>query len=150
MTTKLTLTVEKSVIEKAKKYAKGTQRSLSEIVQKYLESLVEESDKSELSPKIKNLAGSLKLPENFDYDKALDDYYKDDLKNVYLIEGAAGSGKSTALKQVSLNLSKKIDLPIYFVEENKHDFISILQQLYQKNERQKIVFTHFKDSKNIS
>ncbi len=77
MTTKLTLTVEKSVIEKAKKYAKGTQRSLSEIVQKYLESLVEESDKSELSPKIKKLAGSLKLPENFDYDKALDDYYKE-------------------------------------------------------------------------
>ncbi|AZI40247.1 MULTISPECIES: DUF6364 family protein [Epilithonimonas] len=77
MTTKLTLTVEKSVIEKAKKYAKGTQRSLSEMVQKYLESLVEESDKSELSPKIKNLAGSLKLPENFDYDKALDDYYKE-------------------------------------------------------------------------
>ena len=77
MTTKLTLTVDKSVIEKAKKYAKGTQRSLSEMVQKYLESLVEESDKSELSPKIKNLAGSLKLPENFDYDKALDDYYKE-------------------------------------------------------------------------
>ena len=77
MTTKLTLTVEKSVIEKAKKYAKGTQRSLSEIVQKYLESLFEESDKSELSPKIKKLAGSLKLPENFDYDKALDDYYKE-------------------------------------------------------------------------
>ena len=77
MTTKLTLTVEKSVIEKAKKYAKGTQRSLSEIVQKYLESLVEESDKSELAPKIKKLAGSLKLPENFDYDKALDDYYKE-------------------------------------------------------------------------
>ena len=77
MTTKLTLTVEKSVIEKAKKYAKGTQRSLSEMVQKYLESLVEESEKSELSPKIKNLAGSLKLPENFDYDKALDDYYKE-------------------------------------------------------------------------
>lgn len=77
MTTKLTLTVEKSVIEKAKKYAKGTQRSLSEMVQKYLESLFEESDKSELSPKIKKLAGSLKLPENFDYDKALDDYYKE-------------------------------------------------------------------------
>ena len=28
---------------------------------------------------------------------------------------------------------------IYFLEENKHDFISILQQLYQKNERQKII-----------
>ena len=78
MTTKLTLTIEKSVIEKAKKYAKGTQRSLSEMVQKYLESLVEiENDKRELSPKIKKLAGSLKMPEDFDYDKALDEYYKE-------------------------------------------------------------------------
>jgi len=78
MTTKLTLTIEKSVIEKAKKYAKGTQRSLSEMVQKYLESLVEkEKEVNELSPKIKELAGSLKMPENFDYDKALDEYYKE-------------------------------------------------------------------------
>lgn len=78
MTTKLTLTIEKSVIEKAKKYAKGTQRSLSEMVQKYLESLVEkDNDAQELSPKIKKLAGSLKMPEDFDYDKALDEYYKE-------------------------------------------------------------------------
>lgn len=78
MTTKLTLTIEKSVIEKAKKYAKGTQRSLSEMVQKYLESLVEkEKEVNELSPKIKELAGSMKMPENFDYDKALDEYYKE-------------------------------------------------------------------------
>ena len=81
MTTKLTLTVEKSVIEKAKKYAKGTQRSLSEMVQKYLESLVESpKEDTELSPKIKELAGSLKMPEDFDYDKALDDYYKEKYK----------------------------------------------------------------------
>lgn len=81
MTTKLTLTIEKSVIEKAKKYAKGTQRSLSEMVQKYLESLVEkEKEVNELSPKIKELAGSLKMPENFDYDKALDEYYKEKYK----------------------------------------------------------------------
>ncbi|WP_312075958.1 DUF6364 family protein [Chryseobacterium sp.] len=79
MTTKLTLTIEKSVIEKAKKYAKGTQRSLSEMVQKYLESLVEKETKTvdDLSPVVKKLAGSLRLPENFDYDKALDEYYKE-------------------------------------------------------------------------
>ncbi len=78
MTTKLTLTIEKSVIEKAKKYAKGTQRSLSEMVQKYLESLIETGNNdNELSPKIKELAGSLKMPEDFDYDKALDEYYKE-------------------------------------------------------------------------
>jgi hypothetical protein len=32
MTTKLTLTVESQIIERAKKYAKGTGNSLSEIV----------------------------------------------------------------------------------------------------------------------
>ena len=31
----------------------------------------------ELSPKIKKLAGSLKMPKDFDYEKALDDYYKE-------------------------------------------------------------------------
>ena len=81
MTTKLTLTIEKSVIEKAKKYAKGTQRSLSEMVQKYLETLVESpKEESELSPKIKRLAGSLKMAEDFDYDKALDHYDREKYK----------------------------------------------------------------------
>ena len=55
MTTKLTLTIEKSVIEKAKRYAKGTQRSLSEMVQKYLESLDEPEDEKKLSPKMQKL-----------------------------------------------------------------------------------------------
>ena len=49
MTTKLTLTIEKSVIEKAKRYAKGTQRSLSEMVQKYLESLGEPKTREDYS-----------------------------------------------------------------------------------------------------
>ena len=51
------------------------------MVQKYLESLVESpNEDTELSPKIKKLAGSLKMPEDFDYDKALDDYYKEKYK----------------------------------------------------------------------
>lgn len=64
MTTKLTLTIEKSVIEKAKIYAKGTQRSLSEMVQKYLESLVEEKkeNKERLSPKFKSILE--RIPKN--------------------------------------------------------------------------------------
>ena len=44
MTTKLTLTVEKSIIERAKVYAKNTGRSLSEIIEKYLETITEELD----------------------------------------------------------------------------------------------------------
>jgi len=53
MTTKLTLTVEKTVIEKAKSYAKNTDRSLSELIETYLETLVEENTEKELSPRLK-------------------------------------------------------------------------------------------------
>ena len=36
MNTKLTLTIEQTVIEKAKKYAKGKERSLSSLIENYL------------------------------------------------------------------------------------------------------------------
>jgi len=53
MITKLTLTIEKSVIEKAKKYAKEQQREV------------------ELTPIVKSLRGSFKAPDDFDYEKEL-------------------------------------------------------------------------------
>ena len=61
MTTKLTLTVEESVIKKAKSYAKQTGRSLSELIETYLETLTEEHDDEalQISPKLKKLAGTL-------------------------------------------------------------------------------------------
>jgi formiminotetrahydrofolate cyclodeaminase len=77
MTTKLTLTVEKAVIEKAKSYAKRTGRSLSELVEKYLDSItdVEENDKR-ISPKLKKIVGAVKLPKNFDEEKELRSYFE--------------------------------------------------------------------------
>lgn len=74
MNTKLTLTVEKKVIEKAKEYARNTGRSLSEIIEKYLEGLVETKD-AEVSPKLKKLVGAVRLPENFDEKKELEEYF---------------------------------------------------------------------------
>lgn len=71
MTTKLTLTVEKTVIERAKSYAKKTGRSLSELIESYLANITEESNSSDLSPKLKNLVGSVKLPVEFDDEKEL-------------------------------------------------------------------------------
>lgn len=76
MTTKLTLTVEKNVIEKAKFYARKTDRSLSELVEKYLESLVKDDIEQQLSPKLSKIAGAVKLPEDFDEKKELEEYYK--------------------------------------------------------------------------
>ncbi len=66
MTTKLTLTVEKSTIEKAKYYAKNTGRSLSELIENYLETVTQESREEKLSIKLAKIVGSVKLPKNFD------------------------------------------------------------------------------------
>ncbi len=75
MTTKLTLTVEKTVIEKAKSYAKRTGRSLSELIEKYLESITnDEKNDTQISPKLRKIVGSVKLPKNFDEEKELRTY----------------------------------------------------------------------------
>jgi hypothetical protein len=67
MTTKLTLTVEQSVIEKAKSYAKKTGRSLSELIESYLESLTRDTKEiNKMSHKLKKIVGSVKLPKDFD------------------------------------------------------------------------------------
>ncbi len=75
MNTKLTLTIEKNVIEKAKRYAKQTGRSLSDIIEKYLEEIsAEEVDSAGLSNQLKEIVGSVKLPKNFDEKKAKREY----------------------------------------------------------------------------
>lgn len=77
MATKLTLTVEEKIIKRAKSYAKQTGRSLSEIIERYLETLTEEQKGTEqISPKLKSLVGSVKLPVNFDEERELDAYFK--------------------------------------------------------------------------
>ena len=74
MTTKLTLTVEKSIIERAKIYAKNTGRSLSELIENYLESITDYNGDQKVSPKLKKIIGAVKLPKNFDEEKELRSY----------------------------------------------------------------------------
>ena len=76
MTTKLTLKVQKSTIEKAKNYAKNTGRSLSEIVEKYLENIVENREELPVSSKLKKIIGAVNLPKDFDEKKELNSYYE--------------------------------------------------------------------------
>ena len=74
MTTKLTLTIDDSVIIVAKKYAKNKGKSLSDIVENYLKTLTSREPKEEsISPRILKLMGSIELPENFEYKSALKD-----------------------------------------------------------------------------
>ena len=73
MNTKLTLTIEQSIIEKAKKYARERERSLSDLIATYLNALTNESEvnEEEISPMLKSLRGSFKIPTDFDYKKEL-------------------------------------------------------------------------------
>lgn len=70
---KLTLTIEQAVVEKAKKYAKDKEYSLSSLIENYLKALTQESDPTEvtLTPIVKSLKGSFTAPKNNEYKKAL-------------------------------------------------------------------------------
>ena len=73
MNTKLTLTIEKSVIEKAKRYAREKGRSLSDLVENYLKIITREEkiNAIEGTPITSSLRGAFKAPRNFDYKKEL-------------------------------------------------------------------------------
>jgi len=71
MSTKLTLTVEKTLIERAKQFARKSGRSLSELVEHYFEYLTNEKSESELSPQLKSLVGAVSLPPDFDEEREL-------------------------------------------------------------------------------
>jgi hypothetical protein len=73
MNTKLTLTIDKTIIEKAKKYAHDKGRSLSDIIENYLKVITKEDhiESIDLTPIVKSLKGSFNAPENIDYKKEL-------------------------------------------------------------------------------
>lgn len=69
MSTKLTLSLDKKVIELAKKYAKEKQVSLSFLVENYLQKLVAEYqfDVENGNSIVEELAGIIDLPADYDY-----------------------------------------------------------------------------------
>lgn len=75
MDTKLTLTLDKQIIKRAKLYAKKHNRSLSDLIESYLKVLTgkesEEDFKNKLSPTVRAMLGSLKMPADSDYRKTL-------------------------------------------------------------------------------
>lgn len=74
MNTKLTLTIEQEIIQRAKEYAKDQNRSLSDIIENYLKTLTQEErskNLKKLNPIVKSLKGSFKMPKNMDYKKEL-------------------------------------------------------------------------------
>ncbi len=82
MTTKLTLTINDSVIKSAKVYAQKKGRSLSDLIENYLKALskTEVEEDIKLSARVKRLRGSVKVPKDFDYKKTLEE----ELRKKYL------------------------------------------------------------------
>lgn len=73
MNTKLTLNLDKDVIDEAKTYAKSHSVSLSKLVENYLNSLTRDSKrKSSVSPLVESLTGI--IPSDYDEKKDYRNY----------------------------------------------------------------------------
>ena len=75
MNSKLTLSINKSLTQKAKVYARRQGSSLSNLVESYFKMLTREVDSTDLevSSRVKSLRGVLKAPKAFDHKKDLAD-----------------------------------------------------------------------------
>ncbi len=72
MDAKLTLKLDKNVIEKAKEYAAENNRSLSRLIESYLISLLENTkpqtaNEAEISPYVKSLKLGITVDKGIDY-----------------------------------------------------------------------------------
>lgn len=73
MNTKLTLNLDKKIIEDAKSYAKENEVSLSKLIENYLSSLTKDSDKKiKVSPLVESLTGV--ISSDIDERKSYRDY----------------------------------------------------------------------------
>ena len=72
MDAKLTLKLDKGVIDKAKEYAESHQRSLSRMIESYLQCLTDQEnklDEIEISPFVKSISTGVHIPADLDYKK---------------------------------------------------------------------------------
>ena len=80
MDAKLTLKLNKSIIERAKEYAKEKNISLSKMIENYLQALTDKQNiEIEISPLVENLIGVISLQEKDhkkDYSNYLSDKYE--------------------------------------------------------------------------
>ena len=85
MDTKLTLKLDKYVIDKAKEYAASQKRSLSGMIEAYLKTLIsKDKDQSikdiEISPFVKSLRSGVNIPADYDHKKAYGEYLTEKYK----------------------------------------------------------------------
>ncbi|MBK8391307.1 MAG: hypothetical protein IPL23_19325 [Saprospiraceae bacterium] len=76
MDTKLTLKLNQSVIERAKKYASNKKVSLSSIIENYLDSITLEDKNTEfeISPFVKSISTGKSISDNKDWKELRNEY----------------------------------------------------------------------------
>jgi len=79
MDAKLTLKLNKEIIEKAKEYAASHKKSLSQLIESYLSSIVQKGpthtlSESEITPFVKSMATGVNIPEDLDIREAYNQY----------------------------------------------------------------------------
>jgi hypothetical protein len=78
MYTKLILELDRTIIEKAKKYANSNRTSLSKLIENYLIDITNEKVKEEkITPLVKSLSGIVNLPKDFNHKKGYSDFLID-------------------------------------------------------------------------
>ena len=81
METKLTLRLNKNVIDQAKRYANDHETSLSKLIENYLSAITNETRSIEkISPLVQSLSGVIQLSENEDPKRT----YQEHLNEKYL------------------------------------------------------------------
>lgn len=79
MQTKLTLSIDRQIIERAKEYAKRSNRSLSDIVETYLERITDQNV-DEIDHELSQIVGVIDLPADFDEKKEIRNILNDKYK----------------------------------------------------------------------
>lgn len=85
MDAKLTLKLDKAVIEQAKSYAKEQQTSLSRLIENYLSVLTakdKKTDEFEISPYVKSIATGVSIPADLDYKKEIGNILLEKYNNI--------------------------------------------------------------------
>ena len=77
MNTKLTLKLDKTVIENAKRYSLQRKVSLSELVENYFRSLTEYSEEKNYSSVVRELSGIISIDNEDELKKEYTDYLVD-------------------------------------------------------------------------
>jgi HEPN domain-containing protein len=81
MDKKLTLSLDRDVIEKAKIYAKSNEVSLSKLIESYLSAVTKEQPVTpEITPLVESLSGVIKLPDDYDEKENYTDYLMEKYK----------------------------------------------------------------------